>query len=646
MHESNGECSKFLFHDFCLDPEAKICTSAGREIHLAKRPFEVLSFLVTNHDRVVSRTELLEKFWDGHDVYDDALRKCVAAIRKALNDLEKPGRFIETRYGGGYRFVADVKVLAKNGNGSSNGFELKSDPTTTQRRINRDHSISRPRISVRYLPVAAIAFLLFAAFGVGIYSFIQRPQSVSSANSEESGAMQVRSIAVMPMKNLTGDPCNDYFSDGITESIITQLSRVDELKVISRSSTFTFKDKELDPRDVGKQLGVDALLEGGVQKTGETINITVRLVSTKDGSVIWTGDDFERPISAAYDLKDVIACNLAIELRTELCGNRVDRQTNDGFAYQEYLKGRYEWNKRTGDGIKKSIEHYKKAIRLDPNYSLAHAGLADSYIQGIWHVPFAENEVLPKAREAVVQAIKLDDDSAEAHTAFASVYQLEWKWSEAEQELTRAIDLSPRYARAYHVQAFSLMISGRLDESIAAIEQAEKLDPLNLVIQADKGNLLLAAGRTDEAFSQWEKTSEMDPNFVMAYEHRARAYELLGNEAAAIDEEAKLMQIKGHLPEKIAVFRETAGKRGLKEIRRKELKDLLAKQSRGEHTSPVALAYYYALIGQKAEAFKYLEKACREHNGQMVLLISPEFASLRPDPRFNVLLKRIGLSGS
>lgn len=646
---------KYKLGDFTLEPETKKLRRNGDELHLANRPFQVLLYLIENQDRLVSRNELLEKFWDGKDVYDDALRKAVGTIRKTLNDHHDHPQFIETRWAGGYRyigpieetFIADSSIveiertrgirivveeeITKEAKQNENGYVI-ADEKTLPKAIGKFHNLVLVSITVLFLVVAS-----FLA-----YRFIYNPLNQKA----EPGAVNitsVRSIAVMPLKNLTGDASNEYFSDGVTESIITELSRVGELKIISRSSTFTFKHKEIDPLEIGKKLDVDALLEGSIQKKGDLLKVNVRLISTKDGSVLWTSQNFERPINSSYELQDTISCNIANELRTELCGKNPKRNTTNGDAYQAYLKGRYQWNKRTSDGIKRSIEFYKQAIAVDSNYALAYAGLSESYVQGIWHVPFVSKEVLPKAKEAALKAIELDDTLAEAHTALANVYSLNWNWSEAERELKRAIELNPRYARAHHVIAFFYLTIGRIDEAIASIDRARELDPLNLVIITDKGNLLFDANRIDEAFQQWKKPLELDPNFTMAYEQSAMAYQVLGHESAAIEERSKIMELSGQSSEMIAAYRQTALRYGLKETYRKELKELLAKEARGEHVSFINAAWFYSMLEQQDEAFKYLEKAYRDHSGEMVLLPTYIFSSLHSDPRYTDLLKRMGL---
>lgn len=618
----------FTFGPYKVDAMARTLTNGSEEIHLANRPFDILITLIENRDRVVRRSELLDKFWDGHEVYDDALRKCVASIRKALKDNRKPPLFVETRYGDGFRFIADVSCT----NGNGNRFQ---EPNESLPESPESSASTRRRNAL----IAGIPTILIA---IVLYSGIARNWDSSTSAASASAIPAISSIMVMPVRNVSDDGSDDYFSDGMTESILTQLTRSPNLRIIPGGSLLAKNATGRDPLTVGRELNADAILEGSFQRRGEKVIVRMRLVSVRDGTIFWTSNEFERSITDAYDLQEVIACDIAAELRSEICGEN-PKTTRSGRAYQEYVKGRYEWNKRTAEGIKRSIEHYQLAIQFDPGYSLAYAGLSESYLQGIWHVPFNSAEALPKALETALTAVKLDDGLAEAHSALASAYSLQWKWDESEREFQRAVVLNPRYARAYHTQAFAFMIKGRFEESLASIDRAAELDPLNLVISTDKANLLLAAGRTDEAFKQWERTFSIDPNFVMAREHRLVAYEFVGNDAAAIDEKAAIMQSRGESKEKIAQMRSIGNSAGFAGIRKREYSELLSKIKRGDHVSPVAMANYCSLLGNRDEAFAWLEKAFRERSAEIVLIVSPEFSGIHNDPRYNELLSRIGL---
>jgi len=618
----------FVFGDFRLSDEKKVLYRGQAEIHLAGHPFEVLRYLIENRERVVGRDELLDKFWDGHDVYDDALRKCVGTIRQALDDRAKPPRFIETRYGGGYRFICEASESPSN----DGVLETPEDTPWYKRYV--------------FLSGAAVTCLFLLSLGFYV-SLPNNAKASGLSDNQPSRPQLVRSVAIMPLKNLTGDVANEYLSDGITESIISEISRIDEMRTISRSSTFSLKGKDTDPRVIGQKLDVEAFLEGSLRKKGETLSVDVRLVSTEDGRVLWTSQNFERVVSSAYELQDTIACDLARELRAEFCGVVEKHNTGNPDAFQAYLRGRFQWNKRSGPGIEKSIEEYDRAIALDPTYALAFAGLSESYVQGIWHVPFIAKQVLPKARAAALKAIELDDTLAEAHTALANVYSLEWNWTEAAREIKRAIELNPHNERAHHVQAFYYLTVGRKEEAVAAIERARDLDPLNLMINNDLAMLLFCSGRNDAAFDQWRKTQELDPNFIMVYEHRAAANRVLGRDSESAEEYSKVLELQGKSPEKVIAYRKAALKNGPKQFYQQDLNKLLAAEKRGDAVSFVSIATYFTLLDRKEDAFKYLEKAYADHSGELLLLPADrQFEPLRSDPRFNSLIARMGLPGA
>jgi TolB-like protein/Tfp pilus assembly protein PilF len=449
------------------------------------------------------------------------------------------------------------------------------------------------------------------------------------------------------LKNLSKDEAQEFFSDGLTETFITELARIDGLKVISRKSVFTFKGKDINPREVGKQLDVMAVLEGSVRKNGDTVRVDVRLISTKDGSIIWTGDSYNRALKDILMVQDEIACSVAARLRVRFCGEAetARRYTQNVDAYQAYLKGRYYWNKRTPDGIKRSIEQFEQAIALDQNYALVYAGLADSYIQGIWHVPLDPKDALPKAKAAALQALKIDDNMAEAHTALGNIYQMEWQWAKAGEEYERALELNPSLARAYHVQAFHLDIIGQHEEAIQAINHAQALDPLNMMINSDMSIILWNAGHQDEALAQGLKVIEMEPNFAPGHRAMSLLYQFQGREKETVEAYFKTLILDGRSEADVAVFRQVYAKKGIRGIYQKDLAEQLSHRARGSYSSPIRLAQLYTLLGQKDEAFKWLAFAITDHNAESALIKqSPFFNPLRSDPRFQDLLQRIGLA--
>jgi TolB-like protein/DNA-binding winged helix-turn-helix (wHTH) protein/Tfp pilus assembly protein PilF len=670
----------YFLGEFTLDPDKKLLTCEGVPIHLANRPFQVLLHLIENRDRMVSRTELLDLFWDGKDVYENTLTKCVGAIRKAFNEnLEQP-RFIETQWAKGYRFIGTLEENFSQTHHSSTaqqassfdiektrGFKviveeeyleilpdsetvaqtnLPEKTTTSTSLLAKVFKIRQTKFSPRQI-ASAIVVALVLLLAMSWLAFHNRTTATEAHNNSfKPISSPIDSIAVLPLKNLSDDAANEYFSDGLTETFITELSKIEHLKVISRNSVFALKGKDIDPREIGKKLDVAAILEGSVRRNGDTVRVDVRLVNTKDGSIIWSGNSYDRNLKDLLAVQDEIACSVAAGLRVRFCTDNgtSKRYTTNVDAYQAYLKGRYFWNKRTPDGIQRSIEHFEQAIAVDLNYALAYAGLADSYIQGVWHVPFDPKEVLPKAKAAALQAIKIDDQLAEAHTALANVYQMEWQWAAAEKEMDRAIALNPGLARAYHVQAFQLDIVGRHNEAVAAIKQAHTLDPLNLVINADMSFILWRAGQPDAALAQALKAVEMDPGFAFGHEKLSDIYLFQGREDAAAEEYLKALMLGGKNEALLAAYRKAFVKNGLAGIHQKELEEQLQKQRRGGYGSPIRIAGLYAMLGQKEQAFKYLEVAYQQRSAEMAIIKQvPVFDPLRSDSRFQDLLRRIGL---
>jgi TolB-like protein/DNA-binding winged helix-turn-helix (wHTH) protein/Flp pilus assembly protein TadD len=663
--------------EFTLDPGKKLVTCKGATVHLANRPFQVLLHLIENRDRMVSRTELLDLFWDGKDVYENTLTKCVGAIRKTLNDTLDQPRFIETQWAKGYRFVGALEESYSQAHHTSSfeiektrGFKViveeyleilpdseivaqaqlsgeKTVPTslTDTPTIAVDSTIKTARVqSSRRWVAVAVAVTAFLLLFAGWLELRNRLNSVEARSNAFNPP--ISSIAVLPLKNLSDDAANEYFSDGLTETFITELAKIDGLKVISRNSVFTLKGKDVDPREVGRKFNVAAILEGSVRKSGDTVRVDVRLVDTTDGSIIWSGNTYDRALKDILAVQDEIACSVAVGLRIKLCADseEVKHATDNIDAYQAYLKGRYYWNKRSPEGIKRSIEYFEQAIAADPNYALAYAGLADSYIQGIWHVPFDSREVLPKAKTAALQAVKIDEQLAEAHTALANVYQMEWQWAEAGKEIDRAIAINPGLARAYHVQTFQMDMMGRHTEALASIKQAQILDPLNMVISADMAFILWRAGHREEALAQALKVVDTDPGFVFGYHKLFELYLAEGRKEAAAEAYLKYLTLSGKSDTAVSVYRKAYEQKGPQGIYQKELEELLQKQTRDIYRSPMLAARLYTLLGQKELAFQYLEIAYRQRSAEMGIIKNYSiFNPLRSDPRFQNLLQRIGL---
>jgi TolB-like protein/DNA-binding winged helix-turn-helix (wHTH) protein/Flp pilus assembly protein TadD len=644
MPGQNGK--RYILGEYEIGAEGRLLSRDGEPVHITNRPFQVLLYLIERRDRVVTRQELLDRFWDGKDVYDDTLRKCIGAIRKALGDRLSGPRFIETYYGEGYRYIGPLEEATVQGVSSVTEVEKTrgvritieeevSDPAPAMQNTGAASAVAARRFSGRAIVMLAIAGVAILATGVALY----RSQVASSAK----GSTPVTSIAVLPLKNLPDDPSNEYLSEGLTESLITALSRIDGLKVISRSSAFAFKGRAIDLQEVASRLDVGAVLEGSIHRSGDRVRVEVRLVSAENGRVIWASDTYDRSLQDIFILQDDITRGVitGMSLRLGAEGEpRLAKQTSSPEAYEAYLKGRYYWNKRTAEGLKRAIEHFERATRLDHGYALAYCGLADCYNLGVWYIPIPASEAVPKLREAAAKAIELDDQLAEAHIAMSNVHSFEWRWREAEESQRRAIELNPGYATAHHWYALNLALLGRFDVAIAEIKRARELDPLSLVINTDLGWILYLSRRYDEAIEQYRKALELDPQFSLAHFDLALAYSQKGMHEEAAAEMLRASDRGSDYLGGLGYVYARAGRRdeALKAL--EQLKQL----SKRVYAPPYHFAWIYTGLGEKDRALAMLEKVYEEHTQHVVdLKVHPMFDDLRPDPRYQDLLRRIAL---
>ncbi len=455
----------------------------------------------------------------------------------------------------------------------------------------------------------------------------------------------INSVAVLPFANASADPNTEYLSDGISESLSNSLSQLPNLQVKSHDSVSRYKGQEIDSQKAGRELGVRAILTGRVLQRGDTISISVQLVDVQGSNVIW-GAQYNRKLADILAVQEEISREIYDKLRLRLTGEEktrlAKRPTENIEAYQLYLKGRYYWNKRTEEGFRKAIEYFSEATEKDRNYALAHAGLADSYILlgGFGLLP--PKEAFAKAREAATRALELDDTLAEAHTALAGIKKdYDWDRPGAEREFRRAIELNPGYATAHFWYGELLSQLGRHEEALAEIKRAQQLDPLSLIINTVSGKFLLYAGRDDLAIEQLRKTLEMDPNFAYAHYILGQTYVRKGEFVEAIAE----FQTATTLSPNFTVYKGGLGHaygRAGKSAEARKLLDDLKEQSKRRYVSWWDFAAIYAGLGEKDQAFAFLEKAY-EQRVVMWWNRSPLFDPLRSDPRFQDLQRRSGL---
>jgi serine/threonine-protein kinase len=522
--------------------------------------------------------------------------------------------------------------------------DFRNDLEELKHEIDADHAktIARPSSLARADPRRAKAWLLTiaaTAAAVAIMAAVAMlsPQRVSSDR---------RLIAVLPLKNLSADPENEYFSDGITEDIIAQLSKLTDLRVIAATSVQRYKNSKKAVAEIGRELGVATLLEGSVRRVGDRVRIVSELVDARTAQQLWA-ETYDRDLRDIFAIQTEVSRSIAVALKGELSPAEAARlektPVKDLDAFNLYLKGRYYWNKRTSEGLKQGIEYFKQAIGKDPSYALAYSGLADSYnLLAQYGISPAE-EVRPRAKEAATRALALDPTLAEPHVSQALVEHAEFGWAAAEAEFRRAIDLNPSYATAHHWYANYLAQSGRFDDAVAEIKRAQQLDPLSIGINTAFGAVLYLARRNDEALAQLKTTLDMDPNFAQAHGALAEVYVQKRAYAQALDEYNNVRALAGEtadLRASLGYLYAVSGRPGTA----LQLVDELGRQRGPEAAAPGSLAVVYAALGQRDRAFAWLDKAYAERDAWLLFLkVEPKFDNLRSDPRFDMLLRRTGL---
>jgi serine/threonine protein kinase/Tfp pilus assembly protein PilF len=460
----------------------------------------------------------------------------------------------------------------------------------------------------------------------------------------------IDSIAILPLANAGGDPETEYLSDGITENVIGRLSQLPKLKVIAFSSVVRYKGRAVDPKEVVHDLHVGAVLTGRVVQRGDSVAIHAELVDAQDGRRLW-GEQYDAKLTGLLTIQDDIAKKISEQLRRRLTGEEerrlTKRYTENTEAYQLYLKGRYYWYKFTPEGYEKSLEYYRQAIDKDPAYALAYCGLADTYLSMLFEGLQPPQDLLPKAEAANHKALEIDDALGEAHMGLASLAHAQWNFTTAAREYPRAIELSPGFVPAHRFYAqVVLRNQGRFDEAIAEMRRAQELDPLSAETNKTLGATLFWAGRTDEAIAQYKKTLELDPNAADVHDLLADAYARKEMHREALAEKQRSLTLEGDEDTAAGLGRDysTMGYRGaMQALARRDL-EAMNEHAKEAYVSPMTFALLYASVGDKDHAFEWLEKAYTEHHPWMGnLRFDPQFEGLRDDPRFNSLLKRVGL---
>lgn len=645
---------RYRLGDYELDPANHLLRLGETPISLSRKRFQALLYLVEHQGRLVTREELLARFWEGSEVYEENLTKCVSEIRKALSDQARPHKFIETVPAVGYRYIGPFAEEPLRSEPSIFAVEKTRGVRVIVEEDEYDDTFTGHKLLAGHLPTPAPAqvtssWLVTSLLACTLIAISAGAFLIYRSRAPVRNAVPISSIAVLPFKNLSGNQAEDYFSDGITESLITSLSKVGGLKVISSSSVFHFRGQQIDPHEVGKQLNVGAVLEGTVRKDQDSIRVAVRLVSTDDGQVLWVSDTNDKALRDVFGMQDEIARNvvagLSVKLTPEGAQQITKRYTDNVEAYQLYLRGRYHWDKFTVTDLRRSIDYFQQAIKLDPKYPLPYTGLADAYCMLNGLGAASTDEVIPKAKEAVARALELDDTLSEAHTSAGLIKDFyDWDFAAAQREFKRAIELNPNSSTAHYLYGKVLpdVTGGRFDESFVEAQRALDLDPFSVSINEDLGELLYYSRQYDRAIAQWQKTLELEPNYPLAYNWISRAYEAEGRYDQSIDTLLK-RYARGGMPEaKVTELRAIYSKSGWKGYWQSQL-EFIKNQPRQGFQEPYFMVWNCLRAGEKDQALAWLEKAYEIRSGWIpTIRYDPLLDSIRSDRHFTALVKRVG----
>ena len=640
----------FRFGPFEAKPRAQELSKNGTPLRLRGQPFAILELLLNRAGEVVTREEIRQKLWpaDTFVDFEHGLNTSIKKLRQALCDSATEPRYIETIPRLGYRFIAPVEATVEPKAKKPTGVETVAEEDSK-------HPVSqvgggRPRLHLFLAPavlVLAAAALVFNMAGARTRLFALFRSTKNASVAVASAPKPLPSIAVLPLQNLSNNSAEDYFADGMTDELTTDLAQFGSLRVISRTSAMHYKGASKTAPEIGRELGVDTLIEGTVQRVGDRVRIRVQLIDSASDRHLWAR-------SYDHDLKDVLALqsSAARDIAEEVEGKVVPPPANAPLnlhpvkpeAYEAYLKGRYFWNKRTEDGLKKSIEYFEQAISQDPKFAAAYAGLADSY-------SILGSDVLParvasaKAHVAASKALELDPAIAEGHAELGLVeFYYDWDWTRSEQEFRRAIELNPNYATAHQWYGYYLAAMGRFPEALEEAGKAQQIDPLSLSINTTLAGRYRDLHQYAQAIDLNRRTLEMDPNFMPAHIALGATYEDQGNWSQAISEYQQAVAISQNNPIALASLGSAYGHLGDQAAARKMIARL-QEASKHHYVSAFDMATVFAGIGDPDTAFHWLEKAYAQRESQMAFLnITRRMDPLRSDPRFADLLRRMGLS--
>ena len=623
----------YTFGEFRLDTAEHALRHGAEQIPLTPKAIELLTLLIERRGQTLTKNELMDALWHETYVDENNLAVTVLMLRKAFGESAFDKKFIETVPKRGYRFVADVE--------ETNADLLIEKQTLTRITIEEKETQGlKSGLRRRSIALAAVALIVG---GLGVFLFFRfwnsPPDKKTSAQVNAP-----RTLAVLPLKNLSKENADESLSIGLTDALITKLGNIRGLAVRPTSAVLPFAADQETPKKIGEKLNVETVLDGKIQRGGGRVRVSVQLVKTADGAILWA-ENFDEADADLFKIQDSISARVADAFRLKNPDEQTaSRRTEDFEAYKLYLRGRYAWNKRTTEGLRQSVRFFEQAIDRDPTFALAFAGLADAYVLLSEYNTAPPRESFPQAKAAAQKALAIDAGLAEAHTTLAyALANYDWNFAEAEREYLKAIELNPNYATAHQWYAEFLSAMRRFDEAKTEIRRAEELDPLSPIIQSIVGLIFYHSRDFDAAIAQYQKTINNYPGFPIVYAYLSLAYAQKGMFDEAFEAETKLLQAVGTDEKNVESLRRIYRQNGWK-VFLQTLLDMTNLEAQKHYVNSFSQAFLYMRMGEREQALQWLEKSFAERHRYVVYLnADPNADFLRGDARFQDLIRRVGL---
>jgi TolB-like protein/DNA-binding winged helix-turn-helix (wHTH) protein/Tfp pilus assembly protein PilF len=643
--------TSYRFGSYDVDVPAGQLRKHGTKVRLSGHPFEILAMLLERAGEVVTRDEIRRRLWPNETFgdFENSLNKAINKLRQALADSAEQPIYIETLPRRGYRFIAALDGSSPHLTPDSVPSQREKSAAGNRHIIDAQQDVPAPAAQEnpvrRRLPAKFSRWMVYV---FGCLALVAGAVLAVRSRANHNMVGSIASVAVLPLDCISSKPGSEYLADGVTDELITQLAKTGAFRVTSRTSSMQFKKSSKSLRQIAYELGVDALVEGSIERSGERIRIRAQLIRASTDQHLWA-ESYDGGIDDLLSLEDRAATDITSKIVANLTGAQARRLVRmhpiNPDAYQDYLRGRYLWNQRSPESLEKALRHFQAAIDKDPNYAAAYAGIADSYLLLGGYYFRSQNETIPKARAAAERALEIENLS-EAHATLGLIAQnYDWDWPRAEREYQLAIQLNPNYSTAHHWygEAF-LAMAGRFEEALMEMKRATELDPLSPIISTDVGTTLYLARRYDEAIDQLTRTLEVYPDYELAQIFLALSFE----QNRKCSEALSILDPHGR-PDLQSKAKRTTWARisascGRRDEPLKVIADLQRKAS-AEFVDPALIGYVFIGLGRPSDALTQLEKSVGVHSIALTSLkVNPIYDPLRSEPRFAALLQTVHLS--